>query len=77
LLTAAMTARALLARLKLLVLDGDLAKAEPKTLRRIVHAAACLVRRGRRRRLKIQAYLAVGGRDHRRLERIEALSRAL
>ncbi len=35
-----------------LTLDGDLAKAEPKTLRyRIFHAAARLVRGGRRRRL--------------------------
>ncbi|HXZ70768.1 MAG TPA: hypothetical protein VEH31_07855, partial [Streptosporangiaceae bacterium] len=42
--------------LKLLALDGDLAKAEPKTLRyRVLHAAARLVRGGRRRRLKIQA----------------------
>jgi hypothetical protein len=37
-------------------LDGDLAKAEPKTLRcRILHAAARLVRGGRRRTLKIAA----------------------
>jgi DDE family transposase len=55
-LTAAMTAQILLAWLKLLALDGDLAKAEPKTLRyRILHAAARLVHGGRRRRLKIQA----------------------
>jgi hypothetical protein len=55
-LTAAITAQILLAWLKLLALDGDLAKAEPKTLRyRILHAAARLVRSGRRRRLKIQA----------------------
>jgi len=40
----------------LLHLGGGLAKAEPKTLRyRILHAAARLVRGGRRRRLKIQA----------------------
>ena len=40
-LTAAMTAQILLAWLKLLALDGDLAKAEPKTLRyRVLHAAA-------------------------------------
>lgn len=53
-LTAAMTAAVLLAWLKLLALDSDLAKAEPKTLRyRILHAAARLVRGGRRRRLKI------------------------
>ena len=46
----------LLAWLKLLALDGDLAKAEPKTLRyRVLHAAARLVRGGRRRRWKIAA----------------------
>ena len=55
-LTAAMIAAALLAWLKLLALDGDLAKAEPKTLRyRVLHAAARLTRGGRKRRLKIQA----------------------
>jgi hypothetical protein len=53
---AALTAATLLAWLKLLALDGTLAKAEPKTLRyRILHAAARLTRGGRRRRLKIQA----------------------
>jgi hypothetical protein len=55
-LTAAMMAQILLAWLKLLALDGDLAKAEPKTLRyRVLHAAARLVRGGRRRRWKIPA----------------------
>jgi hypothetical protein len=55
-LTAALTAATLLAWLRCLALDGDLAKAEPKTLRyRILHAAARLVRGGRRRRLKIPA----------------------
>jgi len=55
-LTAAMTGQMLLAWLKLLALDGDLATAEPKTLRyRVLHAVARLVRGGRRRRLKIQA----------------------
>ena len=49
-----MTGQILLAWLKLLALDGDLARAEPKTLR-VLHAAARLVRGGRRRRLKIQA----------------------
>ena len=49
-LAAAMTAAALLAWLRLLALDGDLARAEPKTLRyRVLHAAARLVRSGRRR----------------------------
>ena len=51
-LTAAMTGQILLAWLKLLALDGDLAKAEPKTLRyRVLHAAGRLVRGGRKRRL--------------------------
>jgi hypothetical protein len=55
-LAAALTAAALLAWLKLLALDGPLARAEPKTLRyRILHAAARLTRSGRRRRLKISA----------------------
>jgi hypothetical protein len=55
-LTAALTAATLLAWLKLLALDGDLARAEPKTLRyRILHSAARLARSGRRRRLKIDA----------------------
>ena len=49
-----MTACILLAWLKLAALDGDLARAEPKTLRhRLLHAAARLVRGGRRRTLKI------------------------
>jgi len=55
-LTASMIACTLLAWLKLLALDGDLARAEPKTLRyRVLHAAGRLVRGGRRRQLKIQA----------------------
>ena len=55
-LTAALTAATLLAWLKLLTLDGSLARAEPKTLRyRILHAAARLTRSGRQRHLKIQA----------------------
>jgi hypothetical protein len=52
---AALIAATLLAWLRLLALDGDLARAEPKTLRyKILHAAARLTRGGRRRRLKIQ-----------------------
>jgi hypothetical protein len=51
-----MTGQILLAWLKLLALDGDLARAEPRTLRyRVLHAAARLARGGRRRRLQIQA----------------------
>jgi hypothetical protein len=54
--TTALIAAALIAWLKLIALDGDLARAEPKTLRyRIFHAAARLVRGARRRRLKIAA----------------------
>jgi hypothetical protein len=55
-LAAAMIACILLAWLRLLALDGDLARAEPKTLRyRLLHTAARLVRGGRKRHLKIQA----------------------
>lgn len=55
-LATSMIACILLAWLKLLALDGGLAKAEPRTLRyRILHAAARLVRGGRRRCLKIAA----------------------
>jgi hypothetical protein len=51
-----MTGCILLAWLKLIALDGNLARAEPKTLRyRLLHAAARLVRGGRRRILKIAA----------------------
>ena len=40
----------------LIALDGDLARAEPKTLRyRLLHAAARLDRGGRRRTLRIGA----------------------
>ena len=53
---AALTAATLLAWLRLLALDGTLARAEPKTLRyRILHAAGRTVRSGRRRFLKIAA----------------------
>ena len=55
-LTTSLTAAALLAWLRLIALDGDLARAEPKTLRyKILHTAGKLVRGGRRRRLKIPA----------------------
>ena len=53
---AALTAATLLAWLKLLALDGPLARAEPKTLRyRLLHAAAKLTRGGRQRRLNTSA----------------------
>ncbi|MGQ0632445.1 MAG: transposase, partial [Sporichthyaceae bacterium] len=55
-LTVVMLAVDLLAQAQMLVLDGHLAKAEPKTLRyRLLHVAARLVRGGRRTRLRIQA----------------------
>ena len=54
-LAAASIAAALLSWLRLIAPDDDLARAEPKTLRRILHAAGKLVRAGRRRRLKIPA----------------------
>ncbi|MGH3272774.1 MAG: transposase [Streptosporangiaceae bacterium] len=55
-MSASLTAATLLAWLRLLTLDGELARAEPKTLRyRILHAAARLTRTARRRRLKIAA----------------------
>lgn len=45
-----------LAWLRLLALHGDLAKAEPKTLRyRVLHVAARIIRGGRRRPLRIPA----------------------
>jgi len=55
-LAVSMIAATLLAWLRHLALDADLAKAEPKTLRyRILHTAARLARSGRRRRLRIAA----------------------
>ena len=58
----------LLAWLRLLALDGDLAKAEPKTLRYcVLHAAARLVRGGRRRTLEDRRELALDRSDHHRL----------
>ena len=55
-LAVSLIAATLLSWLRLIALDGDLAKAEPKTLRyRVLHAAGKLVRGGRRRRPKIPA----------------------
>jgi hypothetical protein len=55
-LAVALIAAALLSWLRLIALNGDLARAEPKTVRyRILHAAGKLARGGRRRRLKIPA----------------------
>ena len=55
-LEASLIAATLISWLQLITLDGDLAVAEPKTLRyRLFHAAARLARSGRRRHLKIAA----------------------
>ena len=76
-LTAAMCGQILLAWLKLLALDGDLAKAEPKTLRyRVLHSAARLVRGGRKRRLKIQATWPWAAAITAAWQRIDALPQA-
>jgi hypothetical protein len=76
-LTASMTAQILLAWLRLLALDGDLARAEPKTLRyRVLHAAARLARGGRKRRLKIQATWPWGNAITAAWQRIDALPQA-
>lgn len=53
---AATIANDLLSWLKLLCLDGPLAKAEPKTLRyRLLHTAARIIRGQRKRKIKIPA----------------------
>ena len=77
-LDAAMTACILLAWLRLTALDGDLAKAEPKTLRyRLLHAAARLVRGGRRRTLKIAATWPWSGEIVTAWQRIHAIPHPL
>jgi hypothetical protein len=74
---AALTAATLLAWLRLLALDGTLAKAEPKTLRyRILHAAARLTRGGRQRRLHIQASWPWAADITTAWERVSALAHA-
>ncbi|MGI8311491.1 transposase [Saccharopolyspora hattusasensis] len=76
-LTTSMTAAILLSWLKLLALDGALAKAEPKTLRyRILHTAARLVRGGRRRRLKIPRTWPCATQIESAWQRITALPQA-
>jgi hypothetical protein len=55
-MTLALVAHDLLAWTRLLCLDGELARAEPKRLRyRLLHSAAVIVRSGRRRVLRIAA----------------------
>ena len=69
-----MTAQILLSWLQLLALDGDLATAEPRTLRyRILNAAARLTRGDRRRRWKIAANWPWAGAITRAWQRITAL----
>jgi Transposase DDE domain group 1 len=76
-LAAALIAAALLAWLRLLALDGILARAEPKTLRYpILHAAARLTVSGRRRRLKIAAAWPWAAAIVTAWERIAALPQA-
>jgi hypothetical protein len=75
--TAALIAATLLAWLRLLALDGALARAEPKTLRyKILHAAARIIRGGRRRQLKIQASWPWAGDIVTAWNRISALAHA-
>jgi hypothetical protein len=76
-MSASLIAAALLAWLKLIALDGTLAKAEPKTLRyRVLHAAARLVGGGRRRLLKIAATWPWADAIARARMRIAALAHA-
>ena len=64
---AAAIAADLLAWLRLLCLTGDLAKAEPKTLRyRLLHTAARIIRGQRRRKIRIPDDLALGRRTRHR-----------
>ena len=66
-LAVSLIAAALLSWLRLIALDGALARAEPKTLRyRVLHAAGKLVRGGRRRTAENPRHLALGtGHSHR------------
>jgi Transposase DDE domain group 1 len=55
-LELSLIAQDLLCWTRLICLDGELAKAEPKRLRhRLLHTAARIVRHGRRTRLRLQA----------------------
>ena len=76
-LAAALIAATLLAWLRLVALDGKLARAEPKTLRyKVLHAAGRLTRSARRRQLRIQASWPWAGDITRAWERICALANA-
>ncbi|MDJ0347668.1 IS1380 family transposase, partial [Streptomyces sp. H10-C2] len=75
-LTATAIACDLRAWLQLLALDGDLAKATPKTLRyRILHVPARLVRGQRRRRLRLPASWPWADAIVHAFQRIQALPR--
>jgi len=64
----------LLAWLRLLTLDGELAKAEPKTLRyRVLHVAARIIRSGRRREIRIPETWPWAGEIAAMFDRIKAL----
>ena len=64
----------LLAWLRLLALDGHLAKAEPKTLRyRLLHVPARLIRGGRKRRIRIPETWPWANDLHNAFSRILAL----
>ena len=55
-MTTALVAHDLLAWCRLVALDGELAKAEPKRLRYcLLHAAGLIARSGRRTRLRLAA----------------------
>ena len=76
-LAAALIAATLLTWLRLLALDGKLARAEPKTLRyKVLHAAGRLTRGARRRQLRIQASWPWAGDITTARERICALANA-
>ncbi len=67
-LELSLTATDLLAWTQTLLLEGELATAEPKKLRyRLLHEAARITPGGRRLRLRIAANLALAARTHQRL----------
>jgi hypothetical protein len=76
-LSVSLIAATLLSWLRLLALDGQLARSEPKTLRyKILHAAARLVRGGRCRKLQIAANWPWAGAIVTAWARISALPQA-
>ena len=67
-LEVSLIAQDLLCWMKLICLDGELARAEPKRLRqRLLHVAAKLVRHGRRTRLRLDRRLALVPTARRRI----------